>query len=66
MKTQKSQLMVIIMKISLVDLKAQYRAIGAELDAKYREIMESAAFIKGDDLKEFEKELAGNIPFPIQ
>jgi dTDP-4-amino-4,6-dideoxygalactose transaminase len=46
------------MNIPLVDLKAQYRALKTELDLKYFEVMENAAFIKGGELAEFEKELA--------
>lgn len=42
----------------MVDLQGQYAKIKPEIDKKMAEIMESAAFIKGQDVALFEKELA--------
>ncbi|MGB1247463.1 MAG: DegT/DnrJ/EryC1/StrS family aminotransferase [Chitinophagales bacterium] len=45
-------------KIEMVDLKSQYAKIKDEVDAKVIEVIESSAFIKGPEVKAFEKELA--------
>ena len=42
----------------MVDLQGQYAKIKTEVDKKFAEIMQSAAFINGSDVKEFQKELA--------
>jgi len=41
--------------IPLVDLKAQYRTLEPAIGAKLREVLESAAFIQGPFVAEFEK-----------
>jgi len=41
----------------MVDLKAQYEKIGPEIDGVIKSVLESAAFIKGPDVKLFEEEL---------
>ncbi|MBI3979514.1 MAG: DegT/DnrJ/EryC1/StrS family aminotransferase [Chloroflexi bacterium] len=46
------------MGIPLVDLRAQYRAIQAEIDAAMRAVIEESAFIKGPHVARFEAELA--------
>src|SRR4030067_1072768 len=46
------------MKIQMVDLKAQYHAIEEEIDAKIKEIIHSSHFIIGNNVTEFEKEIA--------
>jgi UDP-2-acetamido-2-deoxy-ribo-hexuluronate aminotransferase len=45
-------------KIQMVDLVGQYQKIKSEVDSAIMNVIESAAFIKGPDVKEFEKELA--------
>jgi len=42
----------------MVDLKAQYHAIEDEIDAKIKEIIHSSHFIIGNNVTEFEKEIA--------
>jgi dTDP-4-amino-4,6-dideoxygalactose transaminase len=44
--------------IPMVDLKAQYARIRAEVDAAMARVLESTAFIKGDDCGAFESEFA--------
>src|ERR1700682_2507188 len=44
--------------IPLVDLKAQYDSIHAEIDQAMRKVISESAFIGGEALKEFEKEFA--------
>lgn len=44
--------------IQMVDLVGQYLKIKDEVDAAQRRVIESAAFINGPEVKEFEKELA--------
>jgi UDP-2-acetamido-2-deoxy-ribo-hexuluronate aminotransferase len=44
-------------EIQMVDLKAQYEKIGAEIDIAIKSVLESTAFIKGPDVKLFEEEL---------
>ena len=46
------------MKVPLLDLKAQYLAIKAEVDAAIAEVMESQHFILGPKVEECEKALA--------
>jgi len=41
----------------MVDLKAQYQKIGAEIDVAIKSVLQSTAFIKGPDVKLFEEEL---------
>jgi UDP-2-acetamido-2-deoxy-ribo-hexuluronate aminotransferase len=43
--------------IQMVDLKAQYRKIGPEIDTAIKSVLESTAFIKGPDVRLFEEEL---------
>ncbi|MBX2904015.1 MAG: DegT/DnrJ/EryC1/StrS family aminotransferase [Chitinophagales bacterium] len=45
-------------EIKMVDLVGQYHKIKAEVDAGIAEVIESAAFIKGPQLKKFEDNLA--------
>lgn len=44
--------------IPLVNLKAQYQTIKAEIDAAIRRIIETSSFILGEELAAFEKEFA--------
>lgn len=44
--------------VPLVDLSAQYAAIGPEIDAAIRSVVERAAFIMGPDVQAFETEFA--------
>jgi dTDP-4-amino-4,6-dideoxygalactose transaminase len=46
------------MKVPLLDLKAQYAAIKAEIDASVAEVMESQQFILGPQVQECEKAIA--------
>lgn len=46
------------MEVPLLDLKAQYRSIKAEIDAAVAEVFESQAFILGPKVKECEEALA--------
>lgn len=45
-------------KISMVDLHGQYTRIKPEIDQAIQRVLDSAVFVKGDEVKEFEKELA--------
>jgi len=44
--------------IPLVDLQAQYRSIKAEIDAAVQRVLESCAFILGDEVERFERAFA--------
>ncbi|MCX6322176.1 MAG: DegT/DnrJ/EryC1/StrS family aminotransferase [Bacteroidia bacterium] len=44
-------------EIRMVDLKAQYEKIGAEIDIAIKLVLKSTSFIKGPDVKLFEEEL---------
>lgn len=44
--------------IQMVDLVGQYQKIKSEVDAALQRVIDSAAFINGPEVKEFEKELA--------
>jgi UDP-2-acetamido-2-deoxy-ribo-hexuluronate aminotransferase len=44
--------------IQMVDLVGQYQKIKPEVDAALLQVVQSAAFINGPEVKEFEKELA--------
>jgi UDP-2-acetamido-2-deoxy-ribo-hexuluronate aminotransferase len=44
--------------IQMVDLVGQYQRIKPEVDAAIQRVIDSAAFINGPEVKEFEKELA--------
>lgn len=46
-------------KISMVDLNGQYLRIKPEVDQAIQRVIDSAVFIKGTEVKEFEAELAG-------
>jgi dTDP-4-amino-4,6-dideoxygalactose transaminase len=46
------------MNIPLVDLKAPYVELQAELDAAYRRVMESGWYILGEEVEAFEREFA--------
>lgn len=47
-----------ILKISLINLKKQYESIKGETDKKVLEILSSAQYIMGENVKEFEKEIS--------
>lgn len=47
------------MNVPFVDLKTQYRAIKPEIDGAISDILESASFIMGKSVHEFEAEFAG-------
>lgn len=53
--------------IPLVDLKAQYQTIKAEIDAAIERIINTSSFILGEELATFEKEFAQycGVPFAI-
>ncbi|HEY8150021.1 MAG TPA: DegT/DnrJ/EryC1/StrS family aminotransferase, partial [Vicinamibacteria bacterium] len=44
--------------VPMVDLKAQYARIKADVDAAVARVIESAHFIKGEDCALFEREFA--------
>ena len=44
-------------EIQMVDLRAQYEKIGTQIDEAIKSVLNSAAFIKGPDVKLFEEEL---------
>jgi UDP-2-acetamido-2-deoxy-ribo-hexuluronate aminotransferase len=44
-------------EIQMVDLKAQYEKIGTQIDGAIKSVLDSAAFIKGPDVRLFEEEL---------
>ena len=44
-------------EIQMVDLKAQYEKISAEVDNAVKSVIESTAFIKGPEVKKLEEEL---------
>ena len=46
------------MSVPLVDLKAQYSSIRAEIDAAIKRVVEEGNFILGPDVKKFEAEVA--------
>jgi len=43
--------------IQMVDLKAQYEKLGAEIDAAMKAVLDSTAFIKGPEVGQFEESL---------
>ncbi len=45
-------------EIQMVDLKSQYEKLAPEIDTAVKQVLESAAFIKGPDVKHFEEELS--------
>ncbi len=45
-------------KIQMVDLHTQYQRLKPEIDAAIQEVVDSAAFIRGKQLKEFETDMA--------
>jgi UDP-2-acetamido-2-deoxy-ribo-hexuluronate aminotransferase len=45
-------------KISMVDLHGQYQRIKPEIDQAIQRVIDSAVFVKGTEVKEFENELA--------
>ncbi|NMC40721.1 MAG: DegT/DnrJ/EryC1/StrS family aminotransferase, partial [Bacteroidales bacterium] len=45
-------------EIHMVDLAGQYRKLKAEIDEAVSSVMESAAYVKGPEIKKFEEELA--------
>lgn len=46
------------MKISMLDLGAQYKAIGSEIENAIKAVLESQQFIMGPEVRELERELA--------
>ena len=51
------QIDAVMNKIQMVDLKSQYLNIKEEVDLAIQNVIDSAAFIKGPEVKEFAKEL---------
>jgi dTDP-4-amino-4,6-dideoxygalactose transaminase len=47
-----------VKKISMVDLHGQYQQIKPEIDQSIQRVLDSAVFVKGTEVKEFESELA--------
>ena len=52
------------MKVPLLDLKAAYLEIRDELDAAYRQVIESGRYILGSELQAFEEEFAAYCDAP--
>lgn len=52
------------MKVGLVDLQAQYAAIGAEIEAAVRRVLASGDYIMGEDVGALERELAADAGLP--
>jgi UDP-2-acetamido-2-deoxy-ribo-hexuluronate aminotransferase len=52
------------MRIEMVDLRGQYLAIKAEVDAAIQEVIDSTQFIRGGVVGQFETELAGYLGGP--
>ena len=50
-------------KIEMVDLKGQYQNIKAEIDAGIQSVIDSAAFVKGGMVDEFQKKLQDYLGF---
>jgi UDP-2-acetamido-2-deoxy-ribo-hexuluronate aminotransferase len=48
-------------EIQMVDLKAQYEKIGTEIDNAIKSVLQSTAFIKGPDVKQFEEEMQASM-----
>ncbi|MCX5714090.1 MAG: DegT/DnrJ/EryC1/StrS family aminotransferase, partial [Candidatus Omnitrophica bacterium] len=46
------------MKISILDLTAQYKSIKSEIDAAIKRVVDSQYFILGPEVEMFEKEVA--------
>ncbi len=46
------------MKVRLVDLRQQYRAIGSEIDQAIQRVISRASFIMGEEVEIFEREFA--------
>ena len=46
------------MRVPLLDLPAQYRALAPEIDAAVRRVMQSGQFILGEEVAALERELA--------
>ena len=44
--------------IPMLDLKAQYKSLGQEIEAAIREILESGHFVLGEHVGAFEREIA--------
>ncbi|MBT5584891.1 MAG: transcriptional regulator, partial [Flavobacteriaceae bacterium] len=42
-------------KIQMVDLQGQYREIQSEVNERFTSVLESAAFINGPEVQEFQK-----------
>jgi dTDP-4-amino-4,6-dideoxygalactose transaminase len=51
-------------KVPLLDLPAQYAAIGPDLDAAVRRVLASGHFIMGEDVAAFESEMASDAGLP--
>ncbi len=49
------------MKLHMVDLQGQYRALKAEIDTALQEVLDSAYFIKGPVVTAFEQEMAAHL-----
>ena len=47
--------------MEFVDLKAQYRHIGARVDARIRRVLEHQRFILGPEVQELEERLAARV-----
>ena len=52
---------MIMKDIQMVDLKAQYNSIGREIDLAIKEVINSTAFIKGPQVKQFEEDLQNHL-----
>ena len=49
---------IVAQEIMMVDLKTQYKKIKTEIDQAIQRVIDTCSFIKGDDVKQFELELA--------
>src|SRR5687768_16633965 len=52
------------MRVPLLDLRAQYAAIGPEIEAAVRRVLASGRYILGDDVAALEQELAADHGLP--
>ncbi|NVB78318.1 MAG: DegT/DnrJ/EryC1/StrS family aminotransferase [Kofleriaceae bacterium] len=52
------------MKVGLLDLQAQYAAIGPEIEAQVRRVLASGHYIMGEDVAALEREMAADANLP--
>src|ERR1043165_4170151 len=52
------------MRVGLIDLKSQYAALRADIDAAVHRVLESGAYIMGEDVAKLEREMAADAGLP--